>query len=186
MIFNNHFALAGRHAVLSASKYHWLRYSDEKFDEVYKTQLAARAGTQMHDLAANLIKLKVKLPRVDKTLNLYVNDAIGFRMEPEQMVVYSANAFGTADALSFRKGVLRVHDLKTGTTKASFDQLIIYVAFFCLEYDVRPGEIQIELRIYQNDEVQIYEPEVEEVIAAMSTIIRFDRRIQALEEQFAE
>jgi hypothetical protein len=32
-------------------------------------------------------------------------------------------------------------------------QLEVYAAFFCLEYDYIPGEIDIELRLYQNDEI---------------------------------
>ena len=177
MRFNMHSDLAGRHAFLSASKYHWINYDDEKLDRVYKTALAVKRGTELHDLAHNLIRLGVKLPRTPLAINRYVNDAIGFRMTPEQMLVYSDNAFGTADAISFRKEMLRVHDLKTGIIPGSFHQLEIYAALFCLEYGIKPGTIGIELRIYQNKEPQEFIPEVDDIVHIMDRIIAFDRRI---------
>lgn len=180
MIFNTHSDLQGKHAVLSASKHHWINYTDDKMDRVFITQMAAMKGTQLHDLAATLIKMGVKLPNNTKTLNKYVNDAIGFRMEPEKVLVYSYNAFGTADAISFRDGLLRIHDLKTGVIPGSFHQLEIYAAFFCLEYGFKPAEIQIELRIYQSDQVLVFEPDFDEVTRIMGRVIAFDRRITEL------
>jgi hypothetical protein len=32
VIFNKHSNLAGQHAFLSASKYHWVNYTDQKLD----------------------------------------------------------------------------------------------------------------------------------------------------------
>lgn len=121
-----------------------------------------------------------KVAASKKTLNMYVNDAIGFRMTPEQMLVYSPNAFGTADAVSFKKNKLRIHDLKTGITPASFEQLEIYVAFFCLEYGVKPFEIEIELRLYQNDEVSVLEPDPDNITHIMDRIVTFDKIIDNL------
>lgn len=180
MRFNDHSKLKGEHALLSASKYHWIRYDEEKFDKTFRTALAARRGTELHDLAAQMIKLKVKLGRSRKTLNMYVNDAIGFRMTPELILFYSYNAFGTADAVSFRNNFLRIHDLKTGETKSSMDQLVIYAAFFCLEYEQDPFKIGMELRIYQNDEILVYNPEPEIVFEIMQKIMFLDRRIDVL------
>ena len=180
MLFNQHSELAGKHAFLSASKYHWIRYSDEKLEATYRTQLAAQQGTILHDFAAQAITLGVKLARSQKTLNMYINDAIGFRMTPEQVLYYSDNAFGTADAISFRKGLLRIHDLKTGVNPASMDQLMIYVALFCLEYQIKPGSIEIELRIYQNDEVLVHTPELDDIVEIMDRMVAFDRRIEEL------
>lgn len=180
MNFNRHSELEGQHAVLSASKHHWIRYSDEKFDETFRTRLAAQRGTELHELAHNAIRLNVKLPRSQKTLNMYVNDAIGYRMKTEQVLFYSFNAFGTADAISFRKNMLRIHDLKTGVTKASPNQLEVYAALFCLEYGFKPAEIEIELRIYQNDEVHIFNPDPHDITHIMDRIITFDRRIEQL------
>ena len=54
----------------------------------------------------------------------------------------------------------------------------VYVALFCLEYGVKPGEIDIETLIYQNDEVLIEKPEVDEIAHIMSKIITFDSMIE--------
>src|SRR6478735_2554298 len=136
MRFNPHSDLNGYHAFLSASKHHWVNYTDEKLDRAFVANQAALRGTQMHDLARDLIRMGVKLPRTPKTINMYVNDGIGFRMIPEQVLYYSPNAFGTADTISFRKDLLRISDLKTGITPTSMRQLEVYTAFFCLEYRV--------------------------------------------------
>lgn len=183
MNFNKHSALEGRHAFLSASKYHWINYSEEKLDRVFATSMTAKRGTELHELARDLIRLGVKLPRSQKTLSMYVNDAIGFRMTPEQPLYYSDNAFGTADAVSFRKNLLRVHDLKNGTIVTKVTQLEVYAALFCLEYRVKPFEIEIELRIYQNDEVQIFEADPDVIFHIMDKIILFDKRINSLREE---
>jgi hypothetical protein len=183
MSFASHSDLIGKHAFLSASKYYWINYDAEKLDEVFRNSQMARRGTELHELAHNLIRLGIKLPRSQQTLNMYVNDAIGFRMSPEQILYYSDNAYGTTDAISFRKNFLRVHDLKTGVNDASPHQLEIYAALFCLEYAVKPGDIGIELRIYQNDEMEVYTPDVEDIIKIMSKIVVFDRRIEILKTE---
>lgn len=177
MIFKKHFELEGRHAFLSASKYHWINYDEDKLERVYATAQATRRGTELHELAHNLIRLGVKLPKSPQTLNMYVNDAIGYRMTPEQPLCYSENAFGTADAISFRKNKLRIHDLKTGVTEASVHQLEVYAAFFCLEYLFKPFEIDIELRIYQNDAVQVFEADPDVIFHIMDKIVTFDKLI---------
>lgn len=180
MNFNRHSELSGRHAFLSASKYHWVNYTDEKLDQTFTNAIAAQKGTELHNFASEAIRLGIKLPRSNKTLNMYVNDAIGFRMTPEQPLVYSMNAFGTADAISFRKNLLRISDLKTGIHPAQMTQLEIYAAFFCLEYQVRPGDIEMILRIYQNDEIVEHSPEVDQIAHIMDKIIAFDRRIEQI------
>lgn len=180
MNFNNHFSLEGKHAYLGASKYHWINYDDDKLIESYAKHQAVLKGTILHDFACQCINLGQKLPKSHKTLNMYVNDAIGFKMKPEQILYYSDNCFGTADAISFRNNLLRIHDLKTGTTKAHMEQLEIYTALFCLEYDVKPGNMDIELRIYQNDEIIIHEPTVEDIVPIMDKIIYFDKLINKL------
>ncbi len=180
MIFNKHSNLTGQHAFLSASKYHWINYDEDKLDRVYVAALAAQRGTELHTLAHELIRLGVKLPKSPKTLNLYVNDALGYRMTSEQILYYSDNAFGTADAVSFRRGMLRIHDLKTGLTVGSEHQLEVYAALFCLEYRVKPFEIEIELRVYQNDEVRIYEADPDVIFHIMDKITTFDKRINAI------
>jgi len=183
MRFSQHSELAGFHAFLSASKHHWVNYTDEKLDRAYIANMAAQRGTAMHELARDLIRMGVKLPRSQKTINLYVNDGIGFRMTPEQVLYYSPNAFGTADTISFRKEVLRISDLKTGITPTSERQLMVYEAFFCLEYKIKPSEIQAELRIYQNDDIKLYIPEPDVIFHIMDRIITFDKRINAMREE---
>ncbi len=177
MNFNKHSHLDGLHAFLGASKYHWLNYSDDKLLDTYNNHLAKQKGTRLHNLAAECIELGQKLPKSKKTLNMYVNDAIGYRMATEQILFYSINCFGTADAISFRDGLLRIHDLKTGVTKTHIEQLLIYAALFCLEYKYKPSEINIELRIYQSDEVMIHIPTVDEILPIMDKIVTFDTLI---------
>lgn len=112
-------------------------------------------------------------------LMTYIKDAIGYRMDPEVDLKYSDDFYGTADAISFKDGVLRIHDLKTGMTPASLRQLEIYAAFCCLEYDIDPTSIFIELRIYQNDEILVGNPPGETIKALKDQIkktsIIFDR-----------
>ena len=182
MNFIPHLDLVGQHAFLGASKYHWINYDDEKLAQAYLNSLAVERGTQLHDFAAQCIRLKQKLPAVHKTLNMYVNDALHFNLTPEQPLYYSENCFGTADGISFdeQKSFLRIHDLKTGTTPAHMEQLQIYAALFCLEYRMKPSYLGMELRIYQNDEIQLCLPHSEDIEQIMNTIIRFDDKINKL------
>lgn len=183
MRWNDHSSLKNYHAFLSASKYHWVNYDDNKLDNVYLSWLAVQRGTELHELASKLIDFRQKLPRSTKTLNLYVNDGIGFKMDTEKVLFYSPNCFGTADAISFRSKTLRIHDLKTGKTRASVKQLEIYAALFCLEYDESPNDISIELRVYQLDEVLVHRPDPEEILYVMAKIKNFDQRINSLKEE---
>lgn len=183
MKFMNHPNLEGSHAFLGASKYHWINYDDSKLVDTYRKYQATLRGTVLHDFAAQCIKLGQKLPKTKKTLNMYVNDAIGFKMRPEQVLCYSENCFGTADAISFRNNFLRIHDLKTGVTPAHMEQLMIYAALFCLEYRYKPSEIDIELRIYQSDEIAVFEPTAEDIVPIMDKIITFDKIIAKIKEE---
>lgn len=185
MVFNDHWKQKGQHAFLGASKYSWINYDPEKLATAYTGFLAAQRGTELHNFAATCIKLRQKLPRSKKTLNSYVNDAIGFGMTPEQILYYSDNCFGTADAILFdeKNSILRVHDLKTGTTPAHMEQLLIYDALFCLEYRVKPKDIYIEDRIYQCDEVIVETPVAEDISIVMSKIIEFDKIIDRIKTE---
>lgn len=171
------------HAFLGASKYHWINYDADKIAASYLNHLATIRGTELHEFAAQCIRLGQKLPKSHKTLNMYVNDAIGYKMIPEQILVYSENCFGTTDAISFRNNFLRIHDLKTGVTPAKIEQLMIYAALFCLEYEIKPGSIEMELRIYQNNEILHHEPTAEEILPIMDKIITFDKIIDNIKEQ---
>lgn len=185
MRFADHHNLAGSHAFLGASKYHWLNYDEEKLIASYNNFMAVQRGTELHDFAATCIRLGQKLPRSTKTLNTYVNDAIGFKMTPEQVLYYSDNCYGTADAILFRNNTLRIHDLKTGTVPAHMEQLMIYAALFCLEYRVKPGTIETELRIYQNDAIIVHNPQADEIVPIIDKIITFDKLINRLKEREA-
>lgn len=174
MIFNRHENLEGLHAPFGASKHSWLRYDDEKAMEVYKNLKAAEMGTIFHEWAKNTINLGIKQPRSKKTLYSYVNDAIGFKMSPEVVLYYSDYFFGTADSISFRNKFLRIHDLKTGVTPAHMEQLEIYAALFCLEYKIKPSDIEIELRIYQSDEILVHNPTAEDIVPIMDKIVHLN------------
>ena len=178
MKFNNHYKLAGLHAPFTASSSAWLRYDDEKALEVYENRKAAEMGTKLHEWAKETIDLGIKQPRTKKTIYAYVNDAIGFKMSTEVVLFYSERFFGTADAICYRNGILRIHDLKTGkggTAEKHMEQLEIYAALFCLEYDVKPGEIKMELRVYKNDEVLVHNPTAEDIAPIMDKIIHLDK-----------
>lgn len=183
MKFNKHLNLEGQHAFLSGSKYHWINYNEEKIATAYASAIASLKGTALHEYAAQCIKLGQKLPKSQKTLNMYVNDAIGFRMTPEQPLFYSENCFGTADTISFKNNFLRIHDYKSGIIPAHMEQLLIYTALFCLEYRIKTSGIQIELRIYQNDDIIISNPTAEEIVPIMDKIITADKIISKIKEQ---
>lgn len=184
MRFNDNSRVAGKHSFLSASKSSWVNYDEDKLDRVFSSQLAAQRGTDLHDLANQCIRLGQRLPESPiTTMGLYVNDAIGYRMKSEVTLFYSVHAFGTADAVSFRKNKLRIHDLKTGLGHTTERQLEVYAAYFCLEYGMRPFDIEIELRIYQNNEVRIYAADPGTIHLIMDKIIAFDKRINQLREE---
>ena len=198
MIFNKHLRLEGQHAFLGASKSSWLNYSPETLIERYKNIcFGPLCGTASHALAKKLISNKIELTQKDKklfllhlmdsgiprqfidmnifnTLVMYVNDSIKNNMVPEQVLFYSDNCFGTADAINFEDDTLSIYDFKTGRILAHIEQLEIYAALFCLEYDVLPGEIKTDLRIYQNGEAFIYNPTAEDIVPIIVKIVTFD------------
>ena len=186
MHWNKHPEIAGQHAFLGASKYHWLGYDEKKLIDVYRSSLAAMEGTAAHDFAATCIRRGQRLPKTSKTLNMYVNDAIGFRMEPEVPLYYSRNCFGTTDAIVFHNKLLRIHDFKSGVTPAHMEQLDIYAALFCLEYQIDPSDIDIVERIYQSNKIIENVPSAMDIREVSNKIIAFDKVIEKLrmEEQF--
>ena len=180
--FNDHSKLRGLHSFLSPSKYHWLNYDNKKLVESFYKYKAAERGVELHEFAATCIRLRQKLPHSKKTLNMYVNDSIGFHMEPELVLYYSENCFGTTDAICFRDNKLRIHDYKSGEIPAKMEQLYIYAALFCLEYKIDPYSIEIELRIYQNDEVVYDTPDPSVIRAVCDTIVNDDNLIHNIKE----
>lgn len=191
MIFNRHSELSGSHAFLGASGYHWINYDEDKLADRYITHLATLRGTELHDFAAQCIKLNRKQPDDGDTLNMYVNDAINFKMNTEQVLFYSENCFGTADTICCRYEeqdgqkveTLRIHDLKTGVVPAHMEQLLIYAALFCLEYKRIPSELFIELRIYQNGEIVYFNPTAKDIVPIMDKIITFDKIIKKIRRE---
>ncbi len=181
MNFNAHSNLEGLHAFLGASKYHWINYDDDKLIEVYRNDLAKERGTELHNFASQCIKLNQRLPKSQQTLNMFVNDAIGYKMRSEQILYFSENCFGTADAICFRKNLLRIHDLKTGMTPAHMEQLYIYNALFCLEYHFDPHDIEAELRIYQSNEITVENPDPDDISGIMEKIKHFDKILRDIQ-----
>ena len=206
MNWNRHTNLEGTHAFLSASKYSWLNKSDDDLIESYKNSFATSIGTMLHAYAADSIRFRERLRKTDArgvkfdlmrrgvpeyaidiqrvfpTLMTYVNDAIGFQMDPEILLYYSDLCYGTADSIQVDGNILRIHDLKTGMTEAKMDQLLIYAAIFYLEYGYKPEKMQTQLRIYQMDEVVVHEPEVDDIREVMDRIVDKDRVLQRLKE----
>ena len=185
MNFNSHWNLAGKHARLSPSQYHWIRYTEEKLEQRLITWAAAQRGNELHALACDLIRLNQKLPKNSKTLNAYVNDCIGYRMTPELVLFATDYCFGTADAIGFsmKEALLRIFDLKTGESPASIDQLLVYAAIFCIEYGrdlgLTPFDLNYDLRIYQADEIQRFEVDPADIAHIIDQITTFSRIIDA-------
>ena len=206
MNWNRHSNLEGAHAFLSASKYNWLNKSDEELIDSYRNSFATTIGTLLHAYAADAIRFREKLRKGDAkgvkfdlmrrgipefaidihnvfpTLMRYVNDSIGFQMDPEVLLYYSDTCFGTTDAIQYYGDMLRINDLKTGTTPVKMDQLKVYAALFFLEYGYKPEKSRIELRIYQLDDYILYEPEPIEIREVMDAIVSKDRVLQKLKE----
>ena len=145
-------------------------------------RLEKERGTKLHDWAKRTIDLGIKQPRSNKTLYAYVNDAIGFKMSTEVVLYYSPYFFGTADAISFRNNKLRIHDLKTGKS-GHMEQLEVYAALFCLEYKIKPGDIQMELRLYKDNEVIVHEPTAEDILPIMDKIMSLNKALENFDDR---
>lgn len=203
MNFMNHSNLESKHAFLSPSKNSWINYSPDKLMVAFKNSYAQSIGTVLHEFAAKRIQYRMKLRKGDRdsmcfylkdngipdfaiepekyfpNLMTYVNDSIGYRMTPEQILYYSDNCFGTADAISIRNDLLRIHDLKTGVTPVSMTQLELYTALFFLEYpQYRPEDTRVECRIYKSEEVLTHEPSTESILEHMDRIVTFDEQLR--------
>ena len=186
-----------------------MNYDEEKLFNYLSSSYATEIGTLIHELAAKLIKHQIKVSKTDakkmlllhlvdngipravidverylETFVAYVNECIGFDMRPEQVLYYSPNAYGTADAIHYneKKGILRIHDYKSGVTQPSLHQLEIYAAFFCLEYNIKPKDISIILNIYWCGQIITGEPTAADIVPIMDRIISFDKFISNLKE----
>ena len=211
MNWNDHSKLAGRHAILSPSSPSWLNYDKEDTkDQLYSRYLSKYSqdiGTLLHEFACKRITYKKPLdPRCQDTVmfylldhgipenvidieffyeNLlyYINDAIYYKMSPEVVLYYSDNCFGTTDAIFSEKNVLRIHDLKTGKGRVDIDQLLVYASLFCLEYKKRPGDLDIELRIYQPGNLLTMKPNVDDIAPVMDKIVTSDKFLTKIEKE---
>ena len=181
MNFHRYSSLEGLHAPFNPSQPSWLRYDDERALEVFRNKKAAEMGSRLHQWAKDTIDLGIKQPKSKKTLSAYVNDAIGYKMDTEVILFYSPRFFGTADAICFRNNFLRIHDLKTGKGPVHMEQLEIYAALFCLEYEVKPGEIDMELRIYQNNEIVVHNPTAEDILPIMDKIVHLNKLLESID-----
>lgn len=182
MEWQQHYNLQEKHAILSPSSYHWINYTPDKMKAVYINQKRKEKGTVLHAFASISIKEGIRLANHKKALNQFVNDAIGFDMESELVLYYSDNCFGTADAIQYypKDRLLRIHDLKTGTSPASFNQLAIYGALFCLEYNKKPHKHDTICRIYQHNGFveEVIDPDF--ILEIMQSIIDNDKIIDQL------
>jgi hypothetical protein len=184
MNFKKHLNLRGEHAFLSPSQYHWLHYTPDRLIERWTAAQAMAYGTAQHEYCHREIE-EGRLSDLVGTIGLYINDALKYRMTCEQVLFYSENCFGTADTICFRYKTLRIFDLKTGVSPTSVHQLEVYAALFCLEYEIDPFDIKIDLRIYQSNEVMMFDADSEDISFIMNRIIEFDKLIsyRKLEEE---
>ena len=190
MRWRYHGNLSGTHSLLSPSSPAWLNYDESKLTEFYRRYRAKVRGTLMHGLAKTCIDNGIPLGDVNsndqgiRTLGMYVTDCRDYNMDTEVMLYYSSNAYGTCDAIRFDEDTRRlmIFDLKTGITVASFRQLEIYAAYFCLEYNVDPKTIDIELRIYQTGDIRFAYPTPEQIERIMDIVIRFDDLVNQIKK----
>lgn len=207
MIWKDYSKLKNTHAFCGASNYRWRNYDVDKLIQSKVSSYATSIGTLLHEYAADNIKHRFKINKSDKrgilrylsiehgiilqsieinrlfpNLMNYVNESIDFEMDPEVTLYYSDDFYGTADAISWEDGVLRISDLKTGVTPASFMQLENYAAFFCLDYKIKPTQIKhMEFRIYQNGEVMFADPEPIILAPIIEQVIEFNRVLSDFE-----
>lgn len=172
---NPHYELKDRHAFMAPSNPSWTEYDDDKFVTSYRNNKAKIMGTRLHALAAENINLRRQQRGHSDTFSMYVNDAIGYKMKTEVPLFAHDKCFGHCDSFSFDGRTLRIFDLKTGTVApGKMRQLEVYAALFCLEYDINPFDIKIDLRIYQFDQAIVYEPDPYYIESLMyDKIVRF-------------
>ena len=138
-------------------------------------KLKLNKSTASFDIRRTLLNAGIPEGLIDPsryidTLVPYVNDAIGFNMIAEKKLIpFMDNPsweWGTCDAISYSENLheLRIHDLKTGVMPASMDQLLLYSAFFFLNYDIDPNDTYVELRIYQSGEVTGFKPTPNDIL----------------------
>lgn len=150
----------------------------------YKSFSNASNSLECSEYGMTLIENMSYLPReVFEAVKYYINDAIGYKMVVEQPLVYSKNIYGTADAIIFKDNLLRIHDLKTGSNEPKLEQLLTYAALFCLEYDIKPSDIEFELRLYHCDGIIKDNPTVEDLLPIIDSIVTIEKIAYGVEKE---
>lgn len=204
MIWKDSSKYKDTHALCGGSKYSWRNYEDDDYIRAKINSYSATIGTLLHAYACKDIQKHWKIRKSDKydvlrylivennippyainidflfpNLMQYVNDCIGFRMDPEVFLHYTDNEDfgGWADAISWESGCLKIFDLKTGVKPITeFTQLESYAAFFCLDYNVKPSDIrEIEFRIYQGGDILIGKPDSSILYPIINKIISLSK-----------
>lgn len=208
--------LLGKHALFSPSNYYWIRDNEEGLMQRYVNSFSASIGTVLHDIARKYIAHGKTMSKFDKksviidvlesgipeivfsympfdamfnNLINYVNDCVMQCMTPEVPLYYSDLFFGTTDAIGFneKEAFLRINDLKTGTTKALMDQLLIYEALFFLDVgarmDIKPGDIKSELTIYQGGDRIYLNPLPSDIVPVIDKIVAINKKFQNLKQR---
>lgn len=153
-----------------------LRFIISGIENHIYTKYRIAEESKLSSYGSILLKNVGTLPKeVFETARMYINDGIQYRMTVEQPLVYSEFSFGTADTISFRDNLLRISDYKSGDHPASMQQLMVYAAYFFLEYAIKPRDVHTELRIYQSAEILLSEPDHEEIQEVMAKTIEVNR-----------
>lgn len=153
-----------------------LRFIISGIENHIYTKYKIADDSKLSPYGMTLLKHVGTLPKeVFETARMYINDGIQYRMTVEQPLVYSEFSFGTADTISFRDNLLRISDYKSGDHPASISQLMVYAAYFFLEYAIKPRDVHTELRIYQSGEILLSEPDTEEIQEVMAKTIEVNR-----------
>ena len=151
---------------------------------IYTKYTFNNSSNEFGGFGETLIKNLPYIPKeVFEAVKCYINDAIGYKMVVEQPLVYSENIFGTADSIIFKDNLLRIHDLKTGTGEPKIEQLETYAALFCLEYDIRPADIEFELRLYHWTGLITHNPTVEDLLPIIDSILTIEKIAYSVEKE---
>ena len=171
-ILRKHKIKTVKEMVTSIDEYLFNKYFNKKY------RVLSKDGKRILDC---FVAVKHDRPEIFGTIKDYVNDAIDFDMVPEVVVYFTDDLFGTADTLIFEDRVLRIHDLKTGSSPVHIEQLLAYAALFCIEYKVDPFKIECELRIYQNDDVLVATPDGNDIKSFIDIYYAINKQILAYE-----
>jgi hypothetical protein len=144
---------------------------------IYEKYMEKYSKYYDHEFGTLLLKHLHYIPgEAFLTTKQFINDSIGFRMESEKRLTVSSMIYGTADAVRYytKENLLRVSDLKTGKRPAKIEQVFIYAALYCYEYNLKPLNTNFEARIYQNGEIFIEQPSGEDIDDILKNILHKD------------